>query len=161
MKGLYRPYAALALGVGAMLSTPVVAAPLSPGVAAEANKLSCDDVTGITSMITQVLTATPDMGVDLAASLTQRCPEDAAAIATAAVNADPNAATDIVYAIIAALPEQDRDNPLITTAITPLGRFQPPAPPGPGSYPDAPLIAPWTDPRSAAPLVNGPTSSPL
>lgn len=161
MKGLYRPCAALVFGACAVLATPVAAAPLSPSVAAAANQLACDDVTGITTLITQVLTATPDISVELATSLTQRCPEDAAAIATAAVNADPNAATDIVFAIIAALPEQDRDNPLVTTAITPLGRFQPPAPPGPGTYPAAPLVAPWTDPRSALPFVSGPTSSPL
>lgn len=161
MKGLYGPYAALAFGACAVLATPVAAAPLPANVVAAANQVACDDVTGITTLISQVVTATPSSGVDLATALTQRCPEDVAAIATAAVNADPNAATDIVFAIIAVLPDQDRDNPLITTAITPLGRFQPPAPPGPGTYPAAPLVAPWTDPRGALPLVTGKTSSPL
>jgi hypothetical protein len=138
-------FLAVLIGTGAVLATPTLAADLSPAIVAAIDGPSCDDAVGLAAVITQVLTANPGRGGDVAAAATRRCPEDAAVIATVAVNADPNAATDIVQAVLAALPDEDKNNDVLTSALWQLG-YQPAQPPGPGHYPGPVLVAPWTDP---------------
>jgi hypothetical protein len=153
---------ALVLGLLSALGTSSMAVDLPPSIALAIDKPACDDAAGLAEAITAVLAANPGLGADVATAATRRCPDDAAVIATAAVNADPNAAAVIVDAVLAALPDKDKE--MLTGAILPLAGLQPPLPPGPGRYPDAPLIAPWTDPpkgpRFAGPG-NGQSSSPF
>lgn len=139
------------------LSTLSVAALVGLGVAAfgsvnaqAAGEPACDDVGALTAYITAAVIASPETASDIASQQTARCPADAAAIATAAVNADPNGAQGIVDAVIAALPPGDRDNDVLTGAITQLYGFQVPNPPGHGGV-GAPLYANFTDPPATSP----------
>jgi hypothetical protein len=115
-----------------------------------ANEPACDDVGALTAYITAAVIGSPEKASEIAGQQTARCPADAAAIATAAVNADPNGAQGIVDAVIAALPPGDRDNDVLTGAITQLYGFQGPNPPGHGGV-GAPLFTNWTDPPATSP----------
>jgi hypothetical protein len=142
------------LGLVAAVVTPAIAADLSPAIVAALNAPAVDDATGLAGAITVVLTANPGLGADVAGYATRRSPENAAVIATAAVNADPNAALEIIRAVLAALPDKDKGNDVLTGSIMALADLQPPNAPGPGHYPDAPLVATWTDPPKS-PRVSG------
>lgn len=134
---------------------------------ARAAEPSCDDVAGLAAYITQQVNQAPSLAATIAGKETARCPADAAAIATAAVNAAPNGSQDIVDAVLAALPDDMKDDPILTGALTELARE--------GGHPafdpnrlGAPLVANWTDVRRGRGLVtsnnepggNPPNSSP-
>lgn len=132
------------LSIAAVLGLGV--ATLCAQNARAAGEPSCDDVAGLAAYIAQAVTAAPSLAASTASKETARCPADAAAIATAAVNAAPNYSNDIVDAVLAALPDDMKDDPILTAALGELGRE------GGGAAfdPDrlgAPLVAPWTDPR--------------
>lgn len=126
---------------------------------------SCDDLAGLTASITQSVTAAPSLAASIAGKETARCPADAAAIATAAVNAAPNGSQDIVDAVLAALPDDMKNDPILTGALTELAREGGHTPLNANNI-GAPLIAPWTDPRGREFLVSngspngGPNASP-
>ena len=132
---------------------------------ARAAEISCDDVAGLAASITQAVSQAPSLAATIAGKETARCPADAAAIATAAVNAAPNGSQDIVDAVLAALPDDMKDDPILTGALTELAREG-----GHGSFNlsrlGAPLIAPWTDVRKGRIVTsdnipnNPPNSSP-
>lgn len=153
MKEPCRFLAAL-IGAVAVLSAPAFAADLPPAVAAALESPAADDVAGLAAAITTVLTVNPRLGAEVATFATKIRPNDAAVIAAAAVDADPNAALDIVMAVVAALPEEDRNNDVLTSAILQLG-YQPASPPGPGHYPGPVLVAPWTDPKKGGTQFDG------
>lgn len=138
---------AVALGVGV--------ATFGAQSARAANEPSCDDVAGLTAYITQAVTAAPSLAASIAGKQTARCPADAAAIATAAVNAAPNGSQDIVDAVLAALPDDMKNDSILTGALTELAREGGPAPLNANNL-GAPLIAPWTDPRGRFFLVSNP-----
>jgi hypothetical protein len=129
---------------GASDGVPTVALP--PAVAAMIYAPAPGDIGGLVAAITAAINANPNLAPQIAAAATARDPADAAAIATAAVNASPNSAIAIVDAVLAQLPDQDKNNDILTSAIIPLAGNQPPGAPGPTGY-DAPLKAPWTDPK--------------
>ncbi len=138
----------LALSVAAVLGF----SSLGAQSARAANEPSCDDLAGLTAAITQAVTAAPSLAASIAGKETARCPADAAAIATAAVNADPNGSQDIVDAVIAALPDDMKNDPILTGALTELAREGGHTPLNANNI-GAPLIAPWTDPRGREVLV--------
>jgi hypothetical protein len=119
---------------------------LPPAVAAMIYAPAPGDVAGLVAAITAAINANPNLAAQIAAAATAHDPADAAAIATAAVNASPNSAIAIVDAVLAQLPDADKNNDILTSAIIPLAGVQPPGAPGPTGY-DAPLKAPWTDPK--------------
>jgi hypothetical protein len=145
--------AALA-GIGILVAVPTVMAQnrggshvtLPSAVAKTVGSPACDDATGLAAAITSAIGANPGLAASIAGAAAERCPTDAALIATAAVNASPNAANAVVDAVIDALPEKDKDNEILTSAIIPLSNLQPPNAPGPDGV-NAPLKAPWTDPQ--------------
>ena len=138
---------------------PQVALP--PAVAAMIYAPAPGDVAGLVAAITAAINANPNLAAQIAAAATAHDPADAAAIATAAVNASPNSAIAIVDAVLAELPDEDKNNDILTSAIIPLAGAQPPGAPGPTDY-DAPLKAPWTDPKHgfATTSTTGQSSSP-
>jgi hypothetical protein len=143
--------AGLALGVADAVAAPATndGAPpvaLPPAVAAIIYAPAPSDIAGLVAAITAAIAANPNLAPQIAAAATARDPADAAAIATAAVNASPNSAIAIVDAVLAQLPDEDKNNDILTSAIIPLAGSQPPGAPGPTGY-DAPLKAPWTDPK--------------
>jgi hypothetical protein len=120
-----------------------------------ADEPSFTDVTALAAYITQQVVAAPSLAAQIAGRETARYPAYAAAIATAAVNAAPNYAQDIVDAVLAALPDDMKNDPILTAALGELGRE--------GGHPafdptrlGAPLIAPWTDPQHRTLLVSNP-----
>lgn len=129
---------------------------------ARAAEPSCDDVAGLAAYITQQASQAPSLAATIAGKETARCPADAAAIATAAVNAAPNGSQDIVDAVLAALPDDMKDDPILTGALTELARE--------GGHPafdpdrvGAPLVANWThvrDGRGVEFSENGPNNPP-
>jgi len=143
--------AGLALGAAHALAAPETndggaRTALPPSVAAMIYAPAPGDITGLVAAITAAISANPNLAAQIAAAATARDPADAAAIATAAVNASPNSAIAIVEAVLAELPDEDKKNDVLTSAILPLAGNQPPGAPGPNGY-DAPLKAPWTDPK--------------
>ena len=113
---------------------------------ARAAEVSCDDVAGLAASITQAVSQAPSLAATIAGKETARCPADAAAIATAAVNAAPNGSQDIVDAVLAALPDDMKDDPILTGALTELAREGGHGAFNPNSL-GAPLVATWTDVR--------------
>ena len=75
------------------------------------------------------------------------------------MNASPNSAIAIVDAVLAQLPDEDKNNDILTSAIIPLAGTQPPGAPTPDGY-DAPLKAPWTDPKQGLATTASQSSSP-
>lgn len=154
MKARLHISGAVMLGMGILLSSPSMAAEtqstprqaLPLAIADALSKPACDNVSALSSIIAELVAANPSLAADIASIATARCPDDAAAIATAAVNADPNGAIAVVEAVLAALPDSDKGNEVLTGAITPLYGLQPPGPPQVDGY-GGPLKAPWTDPR--------------
>ena len=129
---------------------------------ARAAEASCDDLAGLTASITQAVAAAPSLAASIAGKETARCPADAAAIATAAVNAAPNGSQDIVDAVLAALPDDMKNDPILTGALTELAREGGHTPLNANNI-GAPLIAPWTDHRRHPGLLvsnEGPNASP-
>jgi hypothetical protein len=155
--------AGLALGAAPALAAPAndggARAPLPPSVAAMIYAPAPGDIAGLVAAITAAISANPNLAAQIAAAATARDPADAAAIATAAVNASPNSAIAIVEAVLAELPDEDKNNDVLTSAIIPLAGTQPPGAPGPNGY-DAPLKAPWTDPKHGLSTTNNQNSSP-
>jgi hypothetical protein len=120
-----------------------------------AGEPACNDVAALATYITQTVTAAPSLAASIAGKETARCPADAAAIATAAVNAAPNNSQDIVDAVLAALPDDMKNDPVLTAALGELGSrgghqaFDP-------QRVGTPLVAAWTDPRGRGLLVSNP-----
>jgi hypothetical protein len=138
---------ALMLGLGA--------ATLAAPNARAADEPTFTDVAALAAYVTQQVTAAPSLAATIAGRETARYPAYAAAIATAAVNAAPNHAQEIVDAVLAALPDDMKNDPILTAALGELGSE--------GGIPafnparlGAPLIAPWTDPRGRTLLVSNP-----
>lgn len=124
------------------------------------------DLGALAAFITEQVQAAPSLAATIAGKYTAKFPADAAVIATAAVNAAPNESQDIVDAVLAALPDDMKDDPILTGALTELARE--------GGHPafdpsrlGAPLVAAWTDVRRHGLLTsnnepggNPPNSSP-
>ena len=126
---------------------------------ARAAETSCDDVAGLAASITQAVSQAPSLAATIAGKETARCPADAAAIATAAVNAAPNGSQDIVDAVLAALPDDMKDDPILTGALTELAREGGHGAFNPNSL-GAPLVATWTDVRRGRGLSDNDSNNP-
>jgi hypothetical protein len=117
----------------------------------------------LAAYITEQVQAAPSLAATIAGKYTAKFPADAAVIATAAVNAAPNQSQDIVDAVLAALPDDMKDDPVLTGALTELAREGGHPAFNPSSL-GAPLIATWTDPRGRGVVFNNsnnpPNSSP-
>lgn len=123
------------LGLGVAILAPSSSWAAGPG---------CDDATAVAAYVSSAVAANLAGAAAIASEETARCPADAAVIATAAVNADPNGSQAIVDAVLAALPPDMRDDDVLTTALTELTGQTGRNPPDPDGGVGAPLIAPFT-----------------
>ncbi len=123
------------------------------------------NLAALSAFITEQVQAAPSLAPTIAGKYTAKFPADAAIIATAAVNAAPNESQDIVDAVLAALPDDMKNDPILTAALGQLASE--------GGIPafnpnrlGAPLVATWTDVRRGHGVVtdnipnNPPNSSP-
>lgn len=104
------------------------------------------DLPALAAYITEQVQGAPSLAPTIAGKYTAKFPADAAVIATAAVNAAPNESQDIVDAVLAALPDDMKDDPVLTGALTELAREGGHGAFNPNSL-GAPLVATWTDVR--------------